>query len=790
VIAIALGASAAPAFKPATAGAAVPGDQVGVTVTGSPLSSISTSPLILSPAFSNTTHDYVLRCQPGLNALTMTLGATTGGSIRVANQAGTTVTVAVNLGENQAVVVQAPDPANPVGPPVQYWIRCLPHDFPVLAVSGAGNAPPGYYLTANVNATLFGHKPPSSTYAMILDNNGTPVWYQSAAGGAIGVELVPNDTIAWAPNLGPGIGADPNGGFNLFQLDTQATSVVKAPTPPTDIHELLPVANGHFMAISTPLLSGIDLSSFGSAFTPANGTIVDCIVQEFDSTGALVWSWKMSDHISVTEAQTTPMLAGLVSVNGQSPADVYHCNSIDVDPSNSNNVLISSRNTSAVYEVNKTTGKVTWKLGGVPSNRDGAQILKLTSDPEGQISGQHDARFQPNGGVSLYDDHTSVSSAGGSPVAARGVEYAIDTTAGTATLVWSYAAPDGQSAFATGGFRRYLGGTDNLITWGIKPASFSGFTEVDGAGTVLMNLTFPNGELNYRTLKEPLDALDINVLRETAGLPRPVSPTMIWQPLGGISTAKPAVSSWGPGRLDIFVRGFDAQLWHIWTNGNGWSSWEPLGGVLTSGPAVASWGPNRLDVFVRGTDAQLWHLWWDGQRWNGWEPLGGVLTSGPTVASWGSNRLDVFTQGTDDAIWHQWWDGTGWSGWESRGGQSSGDPAASSWGTGRLDVFIRNPDGSLGHSWYDAGQWNNWEWFAGSLSTAPAAASTQVGQVDVVAPGAGSVPLRFEFLLAWQYWQSLGGATMQPAAMTASGSTTEEITVTGTDSQVWAGSLS
>jgi hypothetical protein len=786
-LAIALGASVLPVVHSATALAAVPGDEVRVTVAGSPLSSISTSPPPLSPVFSQTTRDYVVRCQPGVNELTFTFTATAGGSIQVGNRTGTTVAVPVNVVENEAVIVEAPDATNPTGPPALYWVRCLPHDFPQLAVTTTGSAPPGYYLTGTLNSST---DPPSTPYAMILDQNGTPVWYQSAPGAAINVQLLPNDTIAWAGNLGPGIGADPDGAFDLFQLGTQTASAVKAPLPPMDPHELLPVANGHFIAISSPLLSGVDLSSLGSSFVPANGTIVDCIVQEFDSTGALVWDWRMSDHVAVDEAKTTPMLAGIVSVNGQSAADIFHCNSVDVDPFNSNSLLISSRNTSAVYEVDKMTGRVAWKLGGTPSNNDDAQSLRLKNDPEGQISGQHDARFEPNGDVSLYDDHTGVSSAGGLPIAARGVEYSIDTRAGTATVDWSYSATNGQPAFATGGFRRYLSGADNLITWGFTSTKGSGFTEVDGEGNTLVRLTFPNGEFNYRTVKMPLDTVNINLLRKTAGLPRLASADIAWQPLGGISIDKPAVTSWGGGRLDAFVRGVDNQLWHAWNNGNGWSGWEPLGGILSSGPTVTSWGSDRLDVFVRGADDQLWHRWWDGQRWNDWEPLGGVLTSGPAVASWGFNRLDVFAQGTDNATWHQWWDGSGWRGWESRGGQSSSDPAASSWGTGRLDLFIRNPDGSLGHSWYDGGQWNDWEWFAGSLSTAPAAASAHVGQVDVAVSGAESVPLRFEFDGTWQYWQSLGGATTQPLAITALDATTEEVVVTGTDGQVWVGPLS
>ncbi|WP_206664690.1 hypothetical protein [Dankookia rubra] len=85
-----------------------------------------------------------------------------------------------------------------------------------------------------------------------------------------------------------------------------------------------------------------------------------------------------------------------------------------------------------------------------------------------------------------------------------------------------------------------------------------------------------------------------------------------------------------------------------------WSGWESLGGVLTSDPDAEAWSANRLDIFVRGTDAGLYHKWWDGQSWSGWEPQGGVLTSDPEVVSWAPNRLDVFARGTDGALYHQW----------------------------------------------------------------------------------------------------------------------------------------
>ena len=60
-------------------------------------------------------------------------------------------------------------------------------------------------------------------------------------------------------------------------------------------------------------------------------------------------------------------------------------------------------------------------------------------------------------------------------------------------------------------------GNDNLVTWGFKPNSL--FTEVDAAGDVLMDVTFPNGDAAYRTIKTPLSEFDADLLHRTAGLP-------------------------------------------------------------------------------------------------------------------------------------------------------------------------------------------------------------------------------------------------------------------------------
>jgi hypothetical protein len=82
-----------------------------------------------------------------------------------------------------------------------------------------------------------------------------------------------------------------------------------------------------------------------------------------------------------------------------------------------------------------------------------------------------------------------------------------------------------------------------------------------------------------------------------------------------------------------------------------YSGWEALGGASLGAPASATWGPGRLDVFVRGTDSQLWHKWYQG-GWSGWEPLGGILTSAPAATAWASGRIDLVVAGVGAAAWH------------------------------------------------------------------------------------------------------------------------------------------
>jgi hypothetical protein len=341
---------------------------------------------------------------------------------------------------------------------------------------------------------------------MILDANGTPVWYQRVGpSGAMNIDRLPDGTISFIAALGA-YGSDPNAEYVIQKLEPWSTRYVQAVSSPTDEHELEVLPNGDVLVFSYPFVEDVDLTGLGKY--GRSSTIADCVIQELDPGGNLVWSWRATDHVDPVRESTGPQAN---SVDGLDVVDVFHLNSIDVDAQG--NLLVSARDMDAVFYIEKASGRILWKMGGAPYSKDGAQIITVVGDPETTFNHQHDARFQPNGNVSLFDDHTNL------PGPARGVEYAIDFSQGTATPVWQYSAAVNSTAM--GSFRRYSDGA-NIIAWGLSTNAAS-FTEVDDAGDDVLDVAIgPGSALGgsaYRAVKVPLETFETDVLRVTAGHP-------------------------------------------------------------------------------------------------------------------------------------------------------------------------------------------------------------------------------------------------------------------------------
>lgn len=473
------------------------GDDAATPPAG-PLAELALSPLDLGPSFSPGRHDYAVRCDAALSHLTLTARAAPGGAVAVtapaAVAAARELALELDVAEGQAVVLTASAPG--LGE-AEYWIRCLPRDFPapsVVAHPEVGEPTPGWYLLGNSTTKDAGG------YAMIIDRLGTPIWYRAVSRGAVNVDRYDDGVVSFSPPLGPAFGIDPQGQLQIVHLATGQVESLRAVDGPTDHHELLRLPSGNRLLLSYPLRPRVDLT--GLQDYGEEETIADCLIEEIDPSGARVWQWRASEHVDPARESTYPLA---FMIDGAPVVDVYHCNAIDADEAG--DLLLSARHTDSIFKIVRSTGRVQWKLGGAPVSKDDARIIRVRGDGLGGFYRQHDARFRPGGRVSLFDDQTAMAGP------ARGVEYAVDVEAGLATLVWQSLGP--ASSAAMGGLRRYADGS-SVIAWGaLTTGPALAFTEVDGQGRALLEVTLPPGNFSYRAVKAPPGAFDIDVLRRS-----------------------------------------------------------------------------------------------------------------------------------------------------------------------------------------------------------------------------------------------------------------------------------
>ncbi len=268
-----------------------------------------------------------------------------------------------------------------------------------------------------------------------------------------------------------------------------------------------------------------------------------------------------------------------------------------------------------------------------------------------------------------------------------------------------------------------------------------------------------------------------------------------WESLGGQLIAAPAISSLGPGKLDVFVAGVNQAVWHSWFDASlGWSGFSLVPGVsaTTDSPASTSWSGSRVDLFVRGTDNALWHTFYEGSSWIGvWETLDGTLTSAPAASHRSSGVLDVFVRGIDNALWHIFYTpGLGWQGFETLGGVLTGGPASVSWASNRVDVFVPGIDRALYHKFYIEGSgWSAWESLGGVLATgtSPCVSSLSSGKLDVFTVGEENVLYHrwYSEGTGWSSWESLGGKLLGRPASVSWSSTRVDVVAQGTDNSLY-----
>jgi hypothetical protein len=175
------------------------------------------------------------------------------------------------------------------------------------------------------------------------------------------------------------------------------------------------------------------------------------VVQEIDiATGTVLFEWDSLDHIPVTDTYA-PFSGGTKSA----PFDYLHINSIAIAPDG--DLLLSGRDTSAIYKVSRPSGKVAWQLGGKRSS--------FRMGPGATFWFQHHITPLDASTVSIFDD-------GGAPPQkesqSRAILLDLDTSAMTATLRQSYTHPAGLAA-ANQGSMQVLADGRVLVGWGNLP---------------------------------------------------------------------------------------------------------------------------------------------------------------------------------------------------------------------------------------------------------------------------------------------------------------------------------
>jgi Arylsulfotransferase (ASST) len=219
--------------------------------------------------------------------------------------------------------------------------------------------------------------------------------------------------------------------------------------------------------------------------------VLDSVVQEIDvATGLVLFQWDSLDHVGLragfTPLPNLPKKGQPVKPNGLgSPYDYFHVNSVEVD--RDGNLLVSGRNTWAVYKVNRQTGATIWTLGGKQST--------FRLGPGAAFAFQHDVRARASGDqlLTMFDDGA------GPPYVhaqSRALELRLDLKRLTATVVTQRVhSPPLLSSYE--GDDQALPDLDAFVGWGQQPY----FSQYNSAGKLVFEGRFVDANISYRAYR-------------------------------------------------------------------------------------------------------------------------------------------------------------------------------------------------------------------------------------------------------------------------------------------------
>ena len=264
----------------------------------------------------------------------------------------------------------------------------------------------------------------------------------------------------------------------LVVMDDSYREIATVTTPGThaDFHDGTLTEAGTALLISYPVVRR-DLSEVGG---PEDGYVRSSVVHEVDvATGEELFSWDMIDHVPLTDSAAVIEEGSSEAGTEEAPWDPFHVNSVTEDGSDA--LIVSARNTSAVYRIDRRDGEVDWVLGGTGSD------FEMSEDAS--FHWQHDAEIQDDGLLTLFDNEAAPQVGETS----RGLTLALDTDAMTAEVVSELLPPEGQPISESQGNMEVLDDGTVMVGWGAAPD----WTHYSADGEVLRHGTLAGG-ISYR----------------------------------------------------------------------------------------------------------------------------------------------------------------------------------------------------------------------------------------------------------------------------------------------------
>jgi hypothetical protein len=411
--------------------------------------------------------------------VTVTAQVTTGGATHAAS---TSFTIA-----HQAPVSQTEFPINAGNPhDVQHYSTApslTPSTVSISAPAKPGAAP-GDLLMAPYQGA-------GSPGPMITEQNGALVWFHPLPSGdeATSLRVQQYDgkpVLTWWQGrileVGFGQGEDV-----IYDTSYRKVGAVHAGNGyHADLHEFHLTPEGTaWIDMFDPI--EMNLSSYHGL---SDGVLTDSVIQEIDvKTGLVMWEWHALGHIPISESHTS-------APKYHYPWDYVHVNSISPGATGQEagsganqpgNVLLSSRATWTLYDVDLRSGGIRWRLGG------GHSSFKL--GPGTRTYWQHDAEWQPGGLISVFDNGSDPPEEKQS----RGLLLDPNLQTHTVTLVKQLTNPTKTLLASSQGNTLSLPGGDWLMGYGGLP----NFTEYDSSGHVLLDGALGKSVQDFRTYLYP-----------------------------------------------------------------------------------------------------------------------------------------------------------------------------------------------------------------------------------------------------------------------------------------------